>query len=57
MANIIIKSEEQRQHEEYVARKFGAGRSSEDREAVETISRRTQEAVEKARRMEGRKLW
>ena len=57
MANIIIKSEEQRQHEAYVAEKFGAGRNPEDREAVETISRRTQEAVEKARRMEGRKLW
>lgn len=57
MANIIIKSEEQKRHEAYVAEKFGAGRSAADREAVEVISRRTQEAVQAARRMEGRKLW
>ena len=57
MANIIIKTEEQREHEKYVASKFGAGNRPEDREAVETIARRTAEAVEKGRKMEGRKLW
>jgi len=55
MANIIIKSDEQRRHEAYVAKKFGASRRPEDREAVEVIARRTMEAVHLGRQMEDRK--
>lgn len=56
MANIIIKSEERREQEAYVARSFGIGRdaTSEQREAVETIARRSEEAAQAGRRMEGR---
>lgn len=56
MANVIIKSEERRQQEAFVARSFGVGpgASGEQREAVETIARRTEEAAQMGRRMEGR---
>ena len=52
MANIIIKSDERRENERYVASQFGigSGASSEQRDAVETISRRAEEAIEKGRR-------
>lgn len=56
MANIIIKSDERRENERYVASQFGigSGASSEQRDAVETISRRAEEAIEKGRREERR---
>ena len=56
MANIIIKSDERRENERYVASQFGigSGASSEQRDAVEIISRRTEEAIEKGRREERR---
>jgi len=56
MANVIIKSEERKEQEAYVARSFGIGRdaTSEQREAVETIARRSEEAAQAGRRMEGR---
>ena len=56
MANVIIKSDERRAQEQCVARSFGiSGRpTGEQREAVETIARRTEEAREIGRRMEGR---
>ena len=57
MANVIIKSEEQRQAEARVAQSFGASNRPEDREAVETIARRSEEAYQEAKRMEGRKSW
>lgn len=55
MANVIIKSDERREAEAYVASKFGARNSAEDRDAVEVIARRTEEAIAEARRMEGRR--
>lgn len=56
MANVIIKSEERKEQEAYVARSFGIGRdaTSEQREAVETIARRSEEAAQAGRRVEGR---
>lgn len=54
MANVIIKSEERRSAEAYVAQRFGANNTPESREAVEVIARRTEEAVAEMRRMEGR---
>ena len=57
MANVIIKSEERRDAESFVARSFGigSGATCEQREAVEIIARRSEEAVSLARKMEGRK--
>lgn len=53
MANIIIKSEERKQAEAYVARSFGANpRNAADREHVECIAARTAEAYKELRRME-----
>ena len=56
MANVIIKSEERREREAFVARSFGIGRNAtgEQREAVEVIARRSEEAAQAGRRMEGR---
>lgn len=56
MAYIITKSDERKAAEEYTASCFGVGRDStpEQREAVEIISRRTEEAIEIANKMEGR---
>ena len=53
MANVMIKSDEQRRHEAYVLRTFGANTSQgqaptkEQREAAEIISRRSAEAAKK----------
>ena len=56
MANIIIKSEERKQAEAYVSRSFGANlRSAADREHVECIAARTDEAYKKLKRMEDNK--
>ena len=57
MANVIIKSEERREAEAFVARSFGVGTGAtgEQREAVETIARRSEEAAAQARRMEERR--
>lgn len=56
MANIIIKSDERREAEQYVASQFhiGGGMSAEQRDAVETINARADEAREIAHRNEGR---
>ena len=57
MANVIIKSEERREAEAFVARSFGvgAGATGEQRDAAETIARRSEEAAAQAQRMEGRR--
>ena len=53
MANVMIKSDEQRRHEEYVLKTFGRSGSQgqaptkEQREAAEIISRRAAEAAKK----------
>lgn len=53
MANIIIKSDERRNAEAYVAKSFGANiRNASDREHVECITARTQEAYKELNRME-----
>lgn len=55
MANIIIKSDERREAEQYVASQFHLGdMSAEERDAVETINARANEAREIAHRNEGR---
>ena len=51
MANVIIKSEERRESEAYVARVFGVDKNkAEEREAAEIIAARTAEAVATQRR-------
>lgn len=55
MANVIIKTDESKCHEDFVRKSFGA--TSHDRasiEAVECISARSREAYETLRKMEGR---
>lgn len=54
MANVIIKSEERKEHEAYVRRSFGvrAGDAA-GREAAEVIAARTREAVETGRKKGG----
>ena len=56
MANVIIKSDERREAERYVASQFhlGSSMSAEERDAVETINARADEAREIAHRNEGR---
>lgn len=50
--NVIIRSEERRQHESYVLQSFGVkGRGTPDqREAAEIIAARTREVVKEGRR-------
>jgi hypothetical protein len=56
MANIIIKSEDRKKREAFVARSFGANmQSKEHREHVECIAARTQQAHSELKRMEERK--
>jgi hypothetical protein len=56
MANIIIKSEDRKQREAFVARSFGANtQSKEQREHVECIAARTKEAHDELKRMEDRR--
>lgn len=57
MASIIIKSEERKMHEAFVAKSFGVtGQvSKEHREAAECIAAKSREAYEQAKRMEGRR--
>ena len=51
MANIIIKSDERRADEAYVAEQFDYDRNDPAmREAVEIIAARTSETIEEARR-------
>jgi hypothetical protein len=55
MANIIIKSEDRKQREAFVARSFGANtQSKEQREHVECIAARTKQAHDELKRMEER---
>ena len=57
MANVIIKSEERKQHERYVMRSFGAdSRSAETREAAACIAAKSREAVAELKKMEGKKV-
>jgi len=56
MTNIIIKSEDRKQREAFVARSFGANtQSKEQREHVECIAARTKEALGELKRMEDRR--
>lgn len=56
MAHVIIKSEDRKRREEFVARSFGANmQSKEHREHVECIAARTKQAREELKRMEERK--
>lgn len=56
MANIIIKSEDRKQREAFVARSFNANMTSkEDREHVECIAARTQQAHDELKRMEDKR--
>lgn len=58
MANIIIKSEERKQHETYVLNSFGKNGSSvskQNREAAECIVARSQEAYQNLKNMEGKR--
>lgn len=52
MANVIIRSDERREHEAYVMRSFGVqGRGTpEQREAAEVIAARSKEVVREGRR-------
>lgn len=53
MANVIIKSEERKAHEEKVMRSFGVNPASrEQREAAEIIAARSREAYGELKRME-----
>ncbi len=54
MANVIIKSEERRNHEAYVRRSFGVREGdTAGREAAEVIAARSREAVETGRKRGG----
>lgn len=56
MANIIIKSEERRNHEERVMRSFGVNPADRGaREAAEVIVARSHEAYGRLREMEDRR--
>ena len=56
MANIIIKSEERRNHEERVMRSFGVNPADRGaREAAEIITARSREAYGRLREMEDRR--
>lgn len=56
MANVIIKSEERKSAEAFVARSFGANmESKEAREHVECIAARTRQAHDELKRMEDKR--
>lgn len=52
MANVIIKSDEQKRDEVYILKTFGIRNNAFGRDAAETIARRSREDIEKIRRME-----
>ena len=53
MANVIIKSEERRAHEESVMRSFGVNPADRGaREAAEIVAARSREAYSELKRME-----
>lgn len=54
MANIIIKSDEQREREKIILRDFGcsSNASAEEKEYAETAARRIEEAYEKMEAMQ-----
>lgn len=55
MANVIIKSEERRAHEEKVMRSFGVNPADRGaREAAELVAARSREAYNELKRMEER---
>lgn len=56
MANIIIKSEERKTHEETVMRSFGVNPKDRGaREAAELVAARSREAYSELKRMEERR--
>lgn len=58
MANVIIKSEERRQHEARVLHSFnenGRTASRSEREAAECVAARSHEAMQNLRKMEGKR--
>ena len=58
MANVIIKSEERREHEAYVMKSFGVcNEDKEGREHAEVIAAKSREAIEKGKQEGGRKSW
>ena len=58
MANVIIKDEERRKHEEYVRRSFGVRQGDRAAaEKAEIIAAKSREALEHGKKMGGRKSW
>lgn len=58
MANVIIKDEDRKAHEDYVMKSYGIDPSNKElREAAELTAARSREAVEYGRQMGGRKTW
>lgn len=56
MANVIIKSEERKTHEETVMRSFGVNPADRGaREAAELVAARSREAYSELKRMEERR--
>lgn len=56
MANVIIKSDEQRAYENRVLQSFGGNKAdSAAREAAEVIAARSQEAYNEMKRMEDKR--
>lgn len=56
MANIIIKSQERRDHEAYVQQSFGVDPKNKAAcEAAEIVAARSREAVDQMNKMGGRK--
>lgn len=56
MANVIIKSEERKAHEEKVMRSFGVNPADRGaREAAELVAARSREAYGELRRMEDKR--
>lgn len=58
MANVIIKSDERKAHEAYVAKAYGVNpQNRQAMEHVECIAARTKEAVEYGKQIGGRRSW
>ena len=58
MANIIFKSDDRREHEEFVKRSYGVDDGNREAvECAETIAAKSREAVEYGKEIGGRKSW
>lgn len=56
MANIIIKSQERRDHEEYVRKSYGVNPTDKAScEAAEIVAARSREALDQLNKMGGKK--